>query len=103
MKLDLDKFNRLFRYDPETGEISYKTDGGQKNFGGRKVRAGDLATYRDKIGCLRVSLVKKGININYEARRVAWLLYKGEDPGPFKVVGINCDLTDNRFKNLRLK
>ena len=98
--MNFKELDRLFRYDPETGEIRNKIDrGGSK---GRIAKAGDIATSKMGKGYLQVALTKGQRQIKYNAHRLAWLLYYKEDPGDMEIDHIDQDITNNRISNLRL-
>ena len=79
-------------YDPETGELTWKRDHGQR------VRQGQAAfrTNNLKTGHLRGTFKGR----TYLAHRVAWFLHYGEQPPPI-VDHKNNVPTDNRIANLR--
>ena len=75
-----------FKYNPETGELTYKTA-----YGGRTA-----GTKKD--GYIRIR--HKGHR--YRAHRIIWMMMTGEDPQTLNIDHINGDRSDNRWSNLRL-
>ena len=91
-----EEFDQVFSYDPETGEIRNKVDRGYRE---GIARAGDIATSKVGKGYLAVWLKNNGL---YQAHRVAWLLYTGNDPGDMEIDHIDGNPENNIFSNLRV-
>jgi len=89
-KIDLSTLKRMLRYDPETGELRWKT-----TRGGR-VKRGSLAGSKTSDGYLAVK-IKGRI---YPSHRIAWWLHEGYWPEHY-IDHINGNRQDNRFSNLR--
>jgi len=64
----------------------------------KKSRVGDKVGQTMRSRYLSVSID----GITFQAHRVAWVLYTGEDPGLSNIDHRNGDKTDNRRPNLRL-
>lgn len=83
------QIDELLKYNPETGDLTWKTNRSNQVILGQK--AGCTSDrYR------RVAIKGKP----YQAHRVAWLLYYGEWPSK-DIDHINGDTFDNRIVNLR--
>ncbi len=81
---------RLFHYDPETGNLIRRITVGSRS------REGDVAGHHLHHGYRAV-----GINsVKYLVHRVVWLIIHGEFP-PKEIDHINGDKSDNRLTNLR--
>ena len=78
-----------FDYNPETGDLTYKTHRSAKYIG-TKVKTDD-----------RYSKVRVN-GKRYKVHRLIWMIMTGEDPGEMFVDHINQDKQDNRWCNLRL-
>lgn len=88
-KLTRDAVEKLFHYDPETGEVTRRCHA-QHN-----ATKGAVVSYRRKDGYRLVGINNK----NYLLHRVIWLLVHGTEP---KIIDhINRDPSDNRLCNLR--
>lgn len=91
----------LLDYNPDTGVLVWKARpevDGHVRYWNRKC-AGKLATrarVKDNYHCL--CLAKK----YYNAHRIIWMMYHGQDPGDLEIDHINGDASDNRITNLRL-
>ena len=98
--MDFNTFDKAFEYNADIGKTYHKTDKGQKNGAGAQVKAGDTADFRHYTvnGYRHI----RHNNEDWQAHRVAWLLYFKEDPGEFEVDHINQLKNDNRIANLRL-
>jgi hypothetical protein len=90
---DTDALRRMFRYDPETGVLTWnpRTDDDRWN----RVFAGKPAGGVDGKGYVRI---RTGGN-NWNAHRVIWKMVYDEEPE--YVDHINGDRADNRIENLR--
>ena len=85
-KIDVATINERVMYNPDTGDITYKA-------------SGKVARSKDKDGYIRVSI---GGGVRVLGHRVAWTMYKNEDPGNTQIDHINRKKDDNRIQNLRL-
>ena len=99
LPMDFEEFDRLFRYDPETGGIFNKITRGYR---GGIAKAGDIATSRDGNGYLQVRFTRNDCQVSYLAHRVAWLLHTGDDPSDMQIDHIDGCRTNCRMSNLRL-
>lgn len=90
MRFTLQVFKSLFRYDPETGIITWNCD---RN---HKIKKGMVAGSLSNNGYIYI----KPRGLNMSAHRIAWFLYYGDWPKGV-VDHINRDKTDNRIANLR--
>lgn len=88
-ELDFAKANSIFKYNPDTGIITYKISRGCK-------AAGFEAGYLHRTGYIQIEVNGKA----YLAHRLAWLLYWGSWPKE-NIDHINRVKTDNRICNLR--
>ena len=75
--IDFNEMDRMFVYCPETGNIFHKVNR-------YKVKAGTIATHKQKTGYLAISFRKNGHHFTYLAHRVGYLLGTGIDPGDKK-------------------
>ena len=80
----------LFDYNPETGDITWKTNRGC-------VKVGDTAGYIMPTGYKSIFHNKR----MYLCHRLAWFLHYGEDPLNYQIDHINQVKDDNRIVNLR--
>ena len=87
--LTIERARQLFEIDPETGNIFWKTIGGQKPH--RSTAGG--------IGHKGYRVIRHGPFL-YKAHRIAWLLYTGEWPRE-QIDHANGQKDDNRKCNLR--
>lgn len=90
MQLIADTVRELLDYNPSTGELRWKVC---RN---NRTPIGQIAGYLSDEGYLVIGLFKK----NFQAHRVAWLLYYGVWP-EHQVDHINQCRADNRIHNLR--
>lgn len=87
------RLNELLRYNPQTGELRWKTN----RRGAAK--AGQLAGVVDKSrGYVKISID----NIRYKAHRICYKMATGWDVGMFEIDHINGVRSDNRLSNLRM-
>ena len=86
----LERVQELLKYDPLTGEFTWKVTRGPKPAGST---AGQRWT-----DYIRIKIDDK----SYQAHRLAWLFLTGADPGDMIVDHIDCDKQNNRADNLRL-
>ena len=84
----------LFKYDEETGDITWKK---HPRLTGKKA-----GTVRKDRGGLILQFKVEGKKYTIQAARVIWYLHTGEDPGDKCIDHISGDRNDNRFQNLRL-
>ena len=89
----LEEFQKLYRYDPETGLFSWLVDKGKMKAG--MVAGGYTANRTEKI-YLRCQ------GKAWLAHRVAWLFHYGEDPGDYQVDHKDKNPLNNKIDNLRL-
>jgi hypothetical protein len=88
----LDILNDLLSYNPETGELRWKTHRLRRN-------VGQPAGFLNGKGYLEIYI--KGVR--YLAHRVVWKLHHKVEPPPETVIDhINCNRSDNRAENLRI-
>tara|TARA_R110000737_G_C14409615_1_gene455728 strand:+ start:129 stop:632 length:504 start_codon:yes stop_codon:yes gene_type:complete len=92
IKINYDRFNDLFDYEPETGVIRNKVS---RSYAKQGARAGSL---HKRSGYRRLSVG----GVNYLAHRVAWLLSHRSIPTDMQIDHINGVRDDNRIDNLRL-
>lgn len=90
--MDLHLALRLYRYDPETGIVTWRVGNG------RSVKSGDRAGCVDPVSGYR--------KVGYRGKqtpehRLAWLMHYGEEPSD-DIDHINRVRADNRICNLRL-
>lgn len=83
----------LFRYDPDTGELRWRTYRGPRAVEGAV--AGSLKTQKRGHQCINIQVNKR----IYKAHRIIWLMQMGKWPN--QIDHINHDGTDNRWQNLR--
>ncbi len=89
--LTVERAREIFRYDPESGTLSWATRRSGPVIPGREAGSTDAHGYR---------VVCTGKRV-YKVHRVAWLLTHGEwPPGP--IDHINGIRHDNRITNLRI-
>jgi hypothetical protein len=82
---------RLFDYNPNTGDLTWKV--GKRN--------GKTAGTRGQFGTnVVIGSVRSRTARNYKAHRIIWKLVCGVDPVE-TIDHINCDPFDNRLLNLR--
>jgi hypothetical protein len=87
------RLNELLRYNPQTGELRWKT-----NRRGT-AKAGQLAGVIDKPhGYVKVCID----NVRYKAHRICYKMATGWDVGIFEIDHINGVRSDNRLSNLRM-
>ena len=93
-EMKFDKFDRLFRYEPETGHLIRKTQGVKAR---KKCAIGTIA------GTLRTEgYVYTGVDrVNFYNHRIAWLLTHGKVDPLMTIDHINGVRDDNRLINLR--
>lgn len=88
-EIDLSLLREIFKYDPETGVITFKVRRGKK-------RPGDIAGSRKADGRIEINFSGRFVR----AHRLAWALHYGEWPDAW-IDHINCNVSDNRITNLR--
>ncbi|HEC8969323.1 TPA: HNH endonuclease [Salmonella enterica subsp. enterica serovar Senftenberg] len=87
------KFEDIFEYNPDTGELKWKV-----SFSNR-IKAGDKAgSVKKDSGYIRLKLNGR----SYQAHRIAWQICHGEIPAGMEIDHINSVRNDNRISNLRL-
>lgn len=86
-----DYLRRLLSYDPETGDLCWKTQHTNRVVIGRPIRT--------RIGRGYYAVQVDGFRMR--VHNVVWAMHYGEWPDKL-VDHINCDKTDNRISNLRL-
>ena len=86
----IEMLRSLFDYNPETGNIVWKVNRGNKKVGDRAGVVNNRG-YRQIVCC----------KVAYLAHRMAWALHYGEDPGPHEMDHIDRDRLNNRVTNLR--
>lgn len=84
----LERLNELFEYCPETGELIWRVSQG-------RVRAGELADCRHKLGYLAVCVD----GCNYRVHRICFKMATGQEPE--ETDHRNGIPSDNRLTNLR--
>lgn len=86
--LTCEQARKLFRYDPQTGDLYWKVTKGSRSAG-------------KKAGCPNHGYVIVHVDkVRYFAHRVIWLLVTGEWP-PCLVDHRDCNGLNNRWENLR--
>lgn len=93
MKITAERARQLFDYNPDTGELRWKTRSGQPQFNGQYARK--------VVGCVQATGYRQFTfqQQGFSAHRVIWLLVHGEWPD--QIDHINGDRADNRMVNLR--
>lgn len=87
-----EELEKLFRYDPDTGQLFWKVSAG-------KAKKGSVAGSLDKKhGYIRVRFSGK----NYQAHRIVWILNNGDIPEGMYIDHIDHNKENNRLQNLRL-
>ena len=89
MRMKINQLQDLLAYDPDTGVVSWRSDGVKK-------KAGQPAGSDKGNGYIQITVRPK----NYLAHRVAWALHHGEWPEN-QIDHINGNRSDNRLCNLR--
>lgn len=90
-KLTAERLREVLTYDAETGTFTWRVQVGNRG------RIGNRAGHRDARGYWRIQVDGKSML----AHRAAWLYMTGDLPDVL-IDHRNCDLSDNRFKNLRV-
>ena len=91
MTIEIESLKALLKYEPDTGLLRWKVDASHR------IKAGNVAGWKDGDGYLRVTILGK----RYRAHRVAWALQYGEWPQDL-VDHKNGNGLDNRLNNLRV-
>ena len=86
----LEKVNKLFIYDKDTGLITRKIDSG------KRWKAGQICGNKTHQGYVEIKI--DGVICG--AHRIAWMLHYQQNPPKF-IDHVNRDGTDNRIVNLR--
>ncbi len=89
--LSVEELHRLFRYDPDTGQVWWRVDVAAH------VKAGSLVASKDTRGYLRVKYLGK----SYKLHNVIWAMQTGAWPEPGTVDHKNRDNSNNSWNNLR--
>ena len=87
--LDQKQLKQLLRYDPDTGEFTWKVDSVNRSFG-------DKAGSPDRYGYIRIGI----LGMVHSAHRLAFLYMTGKWP-KHHVDHVNRVRDDNRWANLR--
>ena len=85
----LEELNKIFEYNSETGELTYKIRRGRKAAGSN---VGTVNNYGYLVCMKEVYLV----------HRIAWYMHTGTDPKEMIVDHIDGNRVNNRIDNLRL-
>ena len=89
-------FNKLFRYDTETGNLYRKISTKTRRAG---VLAGFWWSKSGESEKRRKVMIRKKI---WSASHVVWIMHNGDIPDNFVIDHLNGDCGDDRIENLRL-
>ena len=91
-------FNERFHYDKQTGKLFHRHPISTKAY----MIAGTEITSENSTGYIRVRITSEGMNCEYSAHYVIWVMNYGEIEEDKQIDHIDHDRKNNRLENLRL-